>query len=134
MSLRTFLSSVLKTDTALAQVFNARVYADQSVMTAQTVKPYIIFKLMNDLDEGFDDPDVQARPHRQFVMVYVHGERPSYTDLDDYCALVKDAFRLRPSSSEDRITWMTFIEQSADFDDVSLDTVFRYLRFQAVMT
>jgi hypothetical protein len=125
---------VLKTDTALQAVFSGRVLAGQSVMTAQQTKPYIIVKLMNDLDEGFDDPDVVARPHRQFFMVYIHNERPSYVDLDDWCSLVKNAFRLIPSSPADRITWITFLEQSADFDDVTLDTVFRYLRFQAVMT
>lgn len=134
MSLRTFITDVLKTDTGLQAVFSGRVIASQAMMTAQTPKPYIVTKMMNDLDEGFDDPDVPARPHRQFFMVYLHNERPSYVDLDDWCVLVKNAFRLRSSSSEDRITWITFIEQSADMDDVTLDTVFRYLRFQAVMT
>lgn len=134
MSLRTFITDVLKTDTALQAVFAGRILSAQSLMTAQNTKPYIVTKMMNDLDEGFDDPDVVARPHRQFFMIYLHNERPSYVDLDDWCVLVKNALRLRPSSSKDRITWITFIEQSADFDDVTLDTVFRYLRFQAVMT
>lgn len=134
MSLRQFVASVLKGDTSILAATQGRIFSGQSVMTAQQAKPYIVVKLMNDLDEGFDDPDVQARPHRQFFMVYIHDERPSYINLDGYCDLVKKAFRLNPSSSQDRIVWTTFIEQSADFDDVSLDTVFRYLRFQAVMT
>lgn len=134
MSLRTFITEVLRTDTALQEVFASRVLAGQSIMTAQTPKPYIVVKLMNGIDEGFDDPDVVSRPHRQFFMIYLHNQRPSYVDLDDWCGLVKNAFRLRPTSSADRITWITFLEQSADFDDVTLDTVFRYLRFQAVMT
>lgn len=134
MSIRSFVTTVLKTDTALQPIFAGRVLAGQSLMTAQTAKPYLVTKFMNDLDEGFDDPDVDARPHRQFFMIYVHGERPSYVDLDVWCGLVKNAFRLRQTSPADRITWITFLEQSADFDDVTLDTVFRYLRFQAVMT
>lgn len=135
MSLRTWATSVLKTDTGLLAAFDGRVFAGQSLMTAQITKPYLVVKLMNDLAEfPDDDPDVVARPHRQFFMIYVHGERPSYADLDNYCDLVKRAFQLNSGSVADRITRTLFLEQSADFDDVSLDTVFRYLRFQAVMT
>jgi hypothetical protein len=134
MSLRTFVTAVLKNDPDLAAVFSGRVLTGQSLMTAQQTKPYIVYKMMNDSDEGWDDPDVPARPHRQYFMVYIHDERPSYDNLDGYTDLVKNAFRLNPSSASDRITWITYLERSADFDDVTLDTVFRYLRFQAVMT
>jgi len=134
MSLRTFITTALKLDPDLAAIFSGRVLAGQSLMSAQNPKPYIVVKMMNDNDEGWDDPDVSARPHRQFFMVYIHDQRPSYVNLDDYTDLVKNVFRLNPSSPPDRITWITYIERSADFDDVTLDTVFRYLRFQAVMT
>ncbi len=134
MSVRTFAYKVLTTEPGVDAVFGGRVAAGQSVMTAQSEKPYIVIKMMNKTDEGFDDPDVAARPARQYFMVYIHDERPSYTGLDDWCDLVKQAFRLNPASASDRITWITFLEQSSDFDDVTLDTVFRYLRFQAITT
>jgi hypothetical protein len=134
MGVRQFVVQTLKNDPDLKAVFGDRVSAAQSLMTAQTPKPYIIVSMGNDTDEGWDDPDVDARPHRQFFTVYIHDTRPSYVNLDDYTDLVKAAFRLNQSSPGDRITWITYLERSADFDDVTLDTVFRYLRFQAVMT
>ncbi|SRR6266702_401126 len=133
MTARQHIFTVLTSDSGLAAIFADRVFGGGSMMTAQHTKPYIVYRLGNDTDEGFDDPDVPARPHRQFFTVYIHDERPSYVNLDTYCSLVKTAFRLNSKSAGDSVVWTTFLEQSADFDDVTLDTIFRYLRFQAVM-
>lgn len=134
MGVRQHVFNVLTQDPSLSAIFANRVSSGESLMTAQIAKPYIVYRMGNDTDEGmFDDPDVPSRPNRQFFMVYIHDERPDYTGIDTYCQLVKNAFRLNPKSPSDNVVWTTFLEQSADFDDVTLDTVFRYLRFQAVM-
>lgn len=134
MSARQYVFNVLTQDPSVSAIFADRVYAGESLMSAQLSKPYIVFRMGSDPDEGlFDDPDVPSRPNRQFFMVYIHDERPDYTGIDSYCKLVKNAFRLNPKSPSDSVVWTTFLEQSGDFDDVTLDTVFRYLRFQAVM-
>jgi len=135
MGAREFIHRVLSTDLDLGTILTPdRIKVGQSVMTAQIQKPYIIVKMMNDPDLTFDDPDIAARPHQQYFTVYVHDARPSYGQVDQICDLVKAAFRLNPSSKDDRVTWITYLERSADFDDVSLDTVFRYMRFIAQMT
>ena len=135
MGAREYVVSVLKNDAGIGALITPdRIKSGQAVMTAQIQKPYIIVKMTNDPDLGFDDPDIQARPHQQFFIVYVHDARPSYLQIDQICDLVKEAFRLNPSSTSDRVVWTQYLERSADFDDVTLDTVFRYMRFIAVMT
>jgi hypothetical protein len=135
MGARQFVVNTLAGDSDIGELITRdRIKSGMSVMTAQIQKPYIIVKMMNAPDLGWDDPDVDVRPKSQYFMVYVHDERSSFVQLDTICDLVKNAFRLNPSSKDDRVVWTTFLEQSSDFDDVSLDTVFRYMRFIATMT
>lgn len=135
MGARQFVVNTLAADSNLGQIITRdQIKSGMSVMTAQLQKPYIIVKMMNAPDIGWDDPDVPARPRSQYFMVYVHDARSSFVQIDTICELVKNAFRLNPSSPDDKVVWTTFLEQSSDFDDVSLDTVFRYMRFIATMT
>lgn len=135
MGAREFVLRVLKTDLDIGAIISPdRIKTGQSMMTAQVAKPYIVVNFTNDPDLGWDDPDVDARPHMQYFIVYVHDARPSYVQVDQICDLVKNAFRLNPSSTDDKVVWTTYLERSGDFDDVSLDTVFRYMRFIATMT
>lgn len=135
MGAREYVSRILTTDLDLSQIVDSsRIKMGQSLMTAQIVRPFIVVKMMNDPDLSWDDPDVDLRPHQQYFMVYVHDTRTSYVQIDQICDLVKNAFRLNPSSSDDKVVWTTYLERSGDFDDVTLDTVFRYMRFIATMT
>jgi hypothetical protein len=134
-SAREYVVNTLAADSDLGQIVTRdRIKSGGSMMTAQLTRPYIVVSMMNAPDLGWDDPDVPARPRSQYFMVYVHNDRASYVQLDSICELVKNAFRLNPSSPDDKVVWTTFLEQSSDFDNVSLDTVFRYMRFIATLT
>lgn len=135
MSLRSFIISTLLADPDISALVEDRVYMEGSVMTAQGLRPFLMISLNANTDEQiFDDPDIEARPTRQFFWVWVHDTRPSYLVVDQICNLVKNTFRVTSSSADDSLMDVRFIDQSADSKDLVFDTGCRYMRFQAVMS
>lgn len=135
MSIRSFIFNTLTGYAPLSELVGQRVYASESIMDAQQTKPFLVYRMGADPKEPiFDDPDIVLNPHRQFFQVWVHDDRPSYLRIDNICDLVQAAFRSTPTSASDMVIWVSFKDRSDDFDDVVLDTVFRYLRFEAAMS
>lgn len=133
---RQWVRGVLSQDAAVGDLVPAeRIFANQSLMTAQTPRPCIVIKIGTDSDEQlFDDWDIQARPHRQFLEVWVHDARSSYVLIDQVCLAVKAALRTEQVSADAAIMSVRYLETSQDMNDTTLDTVLRYMRFQLVMS
>lgn len=131
---RQWLFGALTQDVPLGEMVPAdRIYASQAMMTAQVERPFIVLKFGNDTDEQiFDDPDIPQRPKRQFLEVWCHDSRPSYVKIDQICGLVKQALRTDQTSADAYIMAVKYLETSADLIDESMDTVFRYMRFQLI--
>lgn len=132
---RQWVYETLTQDPAVQGIVADRVAANQSMMTAQTERPFVVLKFGNDSDEQiFDDPDIPQRPHRQFIEVWCHDSRPSYVQIDALCDAIKQALRTDQSSVDGYIMAVKYLENSADMIDESMDTVLRYLRFQLIMS
>jgi hypothetical protein len=73
-------------------------------------------------------------PHLQFFQVYVHDEPADYVQIDMMVSLVIAAFKYAEYSVANRIITTRYLETSRDLDDAVLATIFRYVRFQFVMS
>lgn len=132
---RQWVYTTLVEDMTISEAVSDRIFANQSMMTAQTERPFIVLKFGNDSDEQqFDDPDIPVRPHRQFLEVWCHDARPSYTGIDNLVNAVKQALRTEQTSTDAHIMAVRYLETSADMDDKTMDTVLRYIRFQLIMS
>jgi len=136
MLARQWVFTTLSNDSGVSEIVPGdRILSNQSGMTAQIDRPFIVLKFGNDSDEGqFDDPDIPQRPHRQFLEIWCHDSRPSYTQIDELVAAVRQALRTSQDAPDSYIMAAKYLETSADMIDESMDTVLRYLRFQLIMS
>jgi hypothetical protein len=100
------------------------------MLTAQVEKPFLVYHLGNDTDEQLSEV---SSPHRQFFQIYVHDVIGDYSQIDEIIKLVKDLLRAR-SNAGARVIVTRYLETSQDLRDEVLDTIFRYMRFQLVMS
>jgi hypothetical protein len=110
-----------------------RVTARRGKETINLPKPFLIYGLGNDTNEQLGDPtadDVQA--HRQFFQVWLHDSGPSYSLVDDGVKLVKDLLQ-GASSPTHKIITVNWLETSQEFNNETYNTIFRYVRFQAII-
>lgn len=130
MSLRSWMRDQLVLDPALAEVIEERVYQSASLRDATIKTPFLVYHMGNDTDEALG---YGATAHRQYFMIYVHDQYADYVRIDAIIDLVIAALRDRGSAKEGVYT-VRFLEKSQDMTDASLNTIFRYLRFQFVMS
>lgn len=131
-AIRAFVHHCLSTNPALTALVSTRVYQQGAVLTAQAVKPYLVHHFGNNTDEGMYDED-NFKPNRQFMQVFVHTSQGDYGPVDDLVALVKVALQTtvgRPPG----IIQIRYLETSQDLQDDLLQTYFRYMRFQIILS
>lgn len=128
---RAWVHNRLSTDTALTAVIGGRVSQQGAVLSAQTVKPYLVHHFGNNTDEGMYDED-NRKPNRQFLQVFVHTDQGDYGPLDDIIPLVKAALTNLADKPEELIH-VQYLETSQDLQDDLLQTYFRYIRFQLIL-
>lgn len=104
-----------------------RVFQQGSLLTAQTLKPFLVYSMGNNTDEEMSDPD-NFSPCRQFFTVWVHDDEGSYDLIDDIVNEIKRTFLTAPTSGS--VCGVQYLETSADHDDPTLQSVMRYVRFQ----
>ena len=126
---RQFIFDTLRTP-ALEDKVGDRVFQQASVLTAQHYKPFLIYTIGNNTDEGMADPDTYT-PSRQFFQVYIHDAVGDYAQIDDLIKLVKTAFLT--AALPDDVSGVQYLETSRDLDDPTLQTIMRYVRFQLAM-
>jgi hypothetical protein len=102
-----------------------------AVLSAQTIKPYLVHHFGNNTDEGMYDED-DRRPNRQFLQVYVHSAQGDFGPVDDLIPLVKDALTSL-EGRPDNLIHVQYLETSQDLQDDLLQTYFRYIRFQLIL-
>lgn len=132
MSVRQFVFETLKNDAVLRPLVAERVFQGESLNHSTQVKPFLVYRLGNDTSELLAEVDTTA--HRQFLQVYVHDEPADYSRIDQMCDGVRGAFRAVNGSGVEGIYTVTYLETSRDLDDPVLATIFRYVRFQLVMS
>lgn len=137
--MRAFIYDTLVASTELQTLFNftAEQMQDQ-VMPRRTrdninlPKPFIIFGLGNQTNEDLaEDSDHIA--NRQFFQVWIHDEGGDYGLIDEAVEAVKRAL-VNASSPSDNVTTIVWLETSAEFNNETYNTLFRYIRFQAILS
>jgi len=107
------------------------VYAKKSMTSSVEVHPYLVYKMGNDTSEEFSE---EREVSRQFFQVWVHdyfdGKTADYDKIDTIITTLKNVFK---NAGGVPGIWTTrYLETSQDLDDDTLNTVFRYLRFQLI--
>lgn len=93
---------------------------------------FIVFGLGHLSEEGLsEDPDFEMG--RQFFQIWVHDPGPSYHKVDDIIPIIKKLFRGRGEASLG-INQVRYLETSQEFNNETYNTIFRYIRFQAIIT
>lgn len=126
---RSWLYNTLLNDGPLSAVVADRVIQGGGLRDANVTVPFIVYHLGNDTDENLAESG--PAPHRQFFQVYVHDDSGDYTRIDNIGYLVKNA--LRNGTDRGDILTIRYLETSQDLSDETLNTIFRYLRFQFIM-
>ncbi|MCA1800473.1 MAG: hypothetical protein LC687_04980 [Actinobacteria bacterium] len=136
--MRAWLYNLITTDPGLlayfedllkpGELFSNRIYQGETLSDRLTPKPYMFYTLGQDSDEFLSET---VTPHRQFFTIYVHDLPSDYSRIDDIIDLLKLAL-VNKSSKEARVMTIRHLETSADFDDNTLGTILRYVRFQAI--
>ena len=109
-----------------------RVFQQGSILTAQHVKPYLVHHFGNRTDEGMSDED-NFRPSRQFLQIYMHVDQGDYGPIDE----IQEQVRLALSTLSGRpaqLAGVQYLETSQDLQDDLLQTFFRYMRFQLILS
>jgi hypothetical protein len=127
--MRKWLYDLLNEDQELRDIHEGRVFQGQSLKETPK-KPFLVYRLGNDTSENLSEG---TGPRRQFFQVYIHDQFSDYSRIDELVARVK--YLLENSMSpEDNILQVRYLETSRDLDDQVHDTIFRYVRFQAVLS
>lgn len=136
--MRAWLYDLLTTDEDIANALGGveavvdRVVPRRSQDDINIPTPYIIYGLGNATDEGLGDStagDVEAE--RQFFEVWVHDAGGTFTTIDDIIVLVKKRLTGATNPAANVMT-IRYLETSGEFSNETYNTIFRYIRFQAI--
>lgn len=108
-----------------------RIFAKKTMTSSIERHPYIVYKLGNDTAEELSE---ERDLTRQFFQVWVHdyfdGDTADYDRIDTIITAVKGVFK---NAGGVPGVWTTrFLETSQDLNDDTLNTIFRYARFQLI--
>lgn len=133
MTARHFIYGLLKRPSIAALVGgndNPRIFAKKTMTSSVEQHPYIVYKIGNETSENFSETEQVSN---QFLQIWVHdytdGDSADYDRIDDVLSAIRAEFHLA-TSSEHGIWFPEYLETSQDLNDETLNTVFRYLRFQ----
>lgn len=111
-----------------------RVVPRRSKTNIEVQSPFLIYGLGNNTNEGLGDPtanDVDA--HRQFFQIWIEDEDSgSYALIDEFIPILKRLL-VGASSPEHNIMTIAWLETSQEFNNETYNTLFRYMRFQAIL-
>lgn len=124
---RAFVYGVMTESALLTSSVGDRIFQQGSLLSAQTVKPYIVYNMGNNTDEGMSDPD-SFSPSRQYFQVYLYDEVGDYSRIDDLIAELKRAMLAAQPTGD--VCGVQYLETSRDLDDPTLEAIMRYVRFQ----
>lgn len=135
MTARTFVYETLSGNAALTELIggdNPRIFAKKTMTSSIEKHPFLVYKFGNATSEGLSET---INAERQFFQVWVHdyhdGETADYMRIDAVVDAVKNALRAKGSGA-DGVWMINFLETSQDLNDETLNTIFRYIRFQLI--
>jgi len=115
-----------------ADRMSAQVMPRRSQETFNILKPFIVYGLGNNTNEDLaEDTDHEA--HRQFFQIWIHDDGGDFGRIDDIIEVVKRLLT-NASSPVDHVTQVRWLETSQEFNNETYNTLFRYVRFQAIIS
>lgn len=136
--MRAWLYDHLTTDEALMAYIGAtpetitgRVRPREASETINIEPPFLIYGLGNATNEDLAEAD-DHQAERQFFQVWVHDRGGSYDRIDDIIEIVKARLR-NASDPASKVMQVRYLETSAEFGNETYNTIFRYIRFQAII-
>lgn len=93
---------------------------------------FIVYGLGNDTNEDLAEA-MDHEAHRQFFQIWIHDEGPSYLLIDDTIPKIKARLQ-NASDKASHVTTVRWLETSQEFSNDTYKTVFRYVRFQAIIS
>jgi len=133
--MRTWLHQTLADSTELQTWLEGdptgRVFPRFTKTTFNGLRPFVIHGLGNSSDmlpsedEGFGK--------RQYFQVWLHDEGADFTRIDDGLDIVKGLL-VNGSDKASNLTTVQWLETSQEFNNETYNTIFRYLRFQAIIS
>lgn len=135
MTKRTWLYNQMAEFPGLAALIgedNPRIFAKKSMTSSIELHPFIVYKLGYNASEELSET---KEVDRQFVQIFVHdfsdGDTADYMRIDEVIIQLRKALLLG-SSPEDGVIAIKYLETSQDFNDETLNTVMKYVRFQMI--
>jgi hypothetical protein len=110
-----------------------RVLPRRGEETINGPRPFVIYGLGNATNEHLaDDAAEDHTAYRQFFTIWIHDEGPWFGRIDDAISRIKR--RLVGASDPDSgVMEVIWLENSQEFNNDTYNTIFRYMRFQAVI-
>lgn len=109
-----------------------RVVPRQGAETINLPRPFLIYGLGHESNEDIsEDPDFELG--RQFFQVWIHDNGPTYLTVDAMIPVIKRRLNGVSHAPSD-ISQIRYLETSQEFTNETYNTVFRYLRFQAIIS
>ena len=139
--MRAFLYDHLITDEDLWPLLevSGSVEAEERIMPRQSQenilapRPFIIYGLGNATSEQLADDDAgDHEAERQFFQVWIHDEGGSYNKIEDIIPVIKRRL-IGASHPPSKLVTIRYLETSAEFSNQTYNTIFRYIRFQAII-
>lgn len=130
---RSWLYNLLVSDPGLSAVIGGRVLQQGSILSAQQIKPYLVYHFAHKVDEGMVDDVSGAAPSRQYVEIYIHVAQGDYGPIDDIADLIFTAMKSKAGAPANLIR-AQYLETSQDLPDPLLQTFFRYMRYQLIQS
>lgn len=96
-------------------------------------KPFLVFGLGNETNEALSDEN-DHRASRQFFQVWVHDEGGSFSRIDNNIIPVVKDLLIGASDKASMVTTILWLETSGEFSNETYNTLFRYIRFQAIIS
>lgn len=109
-----------------------RVIPRESASNINLPKPFVAFGLGTNTNEGLsEDPEHEA--HRQFFQLWIHDSGTSYLRIDAALEALKNLLRGN-SHAPSKVSQVIWLENSSEFSNETFNTIFRYARFQAIIS
>ena len=109
-----------------------RIFPRESQSSIPVSAPFLMFGLGNETNEDLAE-DVDHCASRQFFQIWVHDRAGSYTTIDDIIPVVKNRL-IMASHPPSLVSQVRYLETSAEFSNETYNTIFRYIRFQAIIS
>jgi hypothetical protein len=96
-------------------------------------KPFLVYGLGNATNEELADDDANDHEaERQFFQVWIHDEGGDYGLIEQIIPVVKRRL-IGASDVNSKVVTIRYLETSAEFSNATYNTIFRYIRFQAII-